>query len=941
VAYDSIRLTAYEPGRAAASFVQQWYGLVFPARWRKLLLEYWKLGKRNPDRREHVPIRHLNDVIRAVAPDLVTVARGASVHDSQPWIYARQPFPIPLLRQMVLAWIRGLHPETEFLAATTEFVEALDFDELCWDPVTVDLLGHQLNAGGTAEPDGRLYQLLPDELARRALELEPYSFEDVHLSFRIAPSTRGAELISWPPREHLDDDGTWKFSLVISLTVQTVPFGEDFRVHVRTGVRRWCTNGPASIPYRRAVSAYLLTSSPWLQGGPNTARFAVSSLCRGDTPGTYEWTRGGPEGMLRQLSFAQHFPEPQDLQAAPGGWIDGLSGVTAGVVYSTHMGEHGVGAGLMPRDRAPLSDWVARAFEPYLRRVPDHRPSAYPVVPRNLAKKPTGKTAEEKEQSKAQILRLQQRARREGLARILEGEPLETEVIWQDSRTRDGLLAQLAEALGLVNADSTDTEPRVWRTDELTIHVSLEQAGAMAAPLSFPGPQPRRKDLHHAISQRRRQAADHFSSSNRPAAHLTLIEIGHPQDFGPLTDPKFALRLGCADSGRLTQFINTPSSKRKTATQSSIAHRAQQSWLDGFRQLGLSIVPEPSLDGLPANLHHIALWLVKRRADGPTGRRRMTPVAVRTGPSGAISGWDMDAGEWVPYRHMLLRLARHAEIPGEEEADTAEESGNARAWAPDLEEQRAITAQFIKTLLYSLRGEQVLLMTHAQNSRNRWPALLNGNLRRDTLQFGASAAQGIGLYSEGLRHVRIRDHAMDETPQWYAPAQKNADQAAATDHFGIAGGLWLNPHAGDDCGTFISTASKASTAKNAAVDASKISPRENLKGNTVIDTGQNASNPGIIELTVAGCNPAPEIIATSAGDPELWAALVHQFRRAPDYRDTLALPLQMHLAKLAEEYVLPHDSSDAGHQISSTEDDRLDLGELDSSEDQHLAQDES
>jgi hypothetical protein len=374
--------------------------------------------------------------------------------------------------------------------------------------------------------------------------------------------------------------------------------------------------------------------------------------------------------------------------------------------------------------------------------VPDHRPSAYPVVPRNLAKKPTGKTAEEKEQSKAQILRLQQRARREGLARILEGEPLETEVIWQDSRTRDGLLAQLAEALGLVNADSTDTEPRVWRTDELTIHVSLEQAGAMAAPLSFPGPQPRRKDLHHAISQRRRQAADHFSSSNRPAAHLTLIEIGHPQDFGPLTDPKFALRLGCADSGRLTQFINTPSSKRKTATQSSIAHRAQQSWLDGFRQLGLSIVPEPSLDGLPANLHHIALWLVKRRADGPTGRRR-----------------------------------------------TAEESGNARAWAPDLEEQRAITAQFIKTLLYSLRGEQVLLMTHAQNSRNRWPALLNGNLRRDTLQFGASAAQGIGLYSEGLRHVRIRDHAMDETPQWYAPAQKNADQAAATDHFGIAGGL--------------------------------------------------------------------------------------------------------------------------------------------------------
>jgi len=32
---------------------------------------------------------------------------------------------------------------------------------------------------------------------------------------------------------------------------------------------------------------------------------------------------------------------------------------------------------------------------------------------------------------------------------------------------------------------------------------------------------------------------------------------------------------------------------------------------------------------------------------------------------------------------------------------------------------------------------------------------------------------------------------------------------------------------------------------------------------------------------------------------------VHQLRRAPDYRDTLGLPLQMHLAKLTEEYVLP------------------------------------
>ena len=409
-------------------------------------------------------------------------------------------------------------------------------------------------------------------------------------------------------------------------------------------------------------------------------------------------------------------------------------------------------------------------------------------------------------------------------------------------------------------------------------------------------------------------AARHLTTSPHGSHHpadLTLIEIDHPAAFRPFTDPKFALRLGCADAGRLTQFINTPSGKQKTATRTSIEHRSLQSWIDGFRQLGLSTIPEHSLDGLPAELNMVALWLVKRRADGPTGQRRMTPVAVRTGPSGAITGWDPDTGEWIPYRTMLLRLTKHADIPGEEEAEAAEneEPGKSpRAWYPDFEEQRAITAQFIKPLLYSLRREQVLLMTHAQNSRGLWPFLVNGNLLRDSLQFGASPAQGIGLYGDGLRHVRIRDHSMNETPQWYAPASKKRGQDDdPTDHYGIAAGLWCSPDGGSDPRTFLSTAAKASTAKSAAVDASKFVTRENQQGETVIDTGKNASNPGIIELTVAACNPAPGTKATTAFDPELWAALVHQLRRAPDYRDTLALPLQMHLAKLTEEYVLPHD----------------------------------
>ena len=920
--FESIRLTAYQPDRDAGAFTQDWYGLAFPARWRKLFLEHYRLRKRDPDRYQRVPIGRLNEVIRAVAPDLVSVARGATENDASPWIYARDRFPVPLLRQMILAWIYDMHREetdpgkkAEILAATTRLVSELDFSELSWDPEPVDLLARSLNADGTAEPDGRLYQLLPDELAKRALDLGPYAFEDARLSFRIAPATRGAELISWPPRDHRDEDATWKFSLVISLTVHTVPFTGDFRVHVRTGIRRWCTSGPVKIGYRRSVSTYLLTETPWLQGGPGTGRFAVSQLCNGDAPDTYDWTRGGPEGMLRQLMFAQQFPEPGSPPGRPRN-LDRRRGRRHGRRRLQHAHGH-------PRRRsradAARPGTALGMDRPGLRAVPAPHPRPPPQqVPGRAAQPP-----QEASRQDTRRKRREESPDHPAGAASPPGRP--------GPHPGGRATARRGAVAGHPHArrpdrpagrgprprrpDTSDADQRTWRTSELTIHLRLEEAGDLAARLAFPDPKPRKKHLHKAISQRRRQASGHLSATGHPA-DLTLVEIDHPDDFGPLTDPKFALRLGCADAGRLTQFINTPSGKRKTATRTSIEHRSLQSWTDGFRQLGLSTIPEHSLNGIPADLTMVALWLVKRRADGPTRQRRITPVAVRTGPSGTITGWDPDTGEWIPYRTLLLRLTRHADVPGEEEAeaDGNEEPGKSkRPWYPDSEEQRAITAQFIKPLLYSLRREQVLLMTHAQNSRGLWPFLVNRNLLRDSLQFGASAAQGIGLYGDSLRHVRVRDHSMNETPQWYGytPApEKPIHDDDPDDRYGIASGLWVSPDSGSDLRTFLSTAAKASTAKNAAVDASKFATRENQKGETVIDTGKNASNPGIVELTVAACNPAPGTKATTASDPELWAALVHQLRRAPDYRDTLGLPLQMHLAKLTEEYVLPHDPAD-------------------------------
>lgn len=66
--------------------------------------------------------------------------------------------------------------------------------------------------------------------------------------------------------------------------------------------------------------------------------------------------------------------------------------------------------------------------------------------------------------------------------------------------------------------------------------------------------------------------------------------------------------------------------------------------------------------------------------------------------------------------------------------------------------------------------------------------------------------------------------------------------------------------------------------------------------------GVNAWNPQLVELTMIGF--------AIRSEAESYAMCVHQQRNPEDYRDTLRLPLAMHLAELAAEYALPFDGSD-------------------------------
>ena len=260
-----------------------------------------------------------------------------------------------------------------------------------WEDITLDLLGCPCTDGGTAAPLGYQYQLASDAIARRILTLDPYDTGAGTLHFRAAPRgprQQGAELISQPLHVVVKGQAWW-FSILINISLHTVPFDPRPRLHLHTGVRRWATRvdprtGQIRLPYTRDTSVYLSPTVPWLPGAPTSDRYAVARLTRDRRTQSYGWRYNGPAQILSNLALSQPFPHPEELLTAPQDWIGDGPGVRAAVVYSTHLGSHGIGPGLMSHQRSKIAAWAEQALPEGMRRVPRlTRATAGPSTPAN------------------------------------------------------------------------------------------------------------------------------------------------------------------------------------------------------------------------------------------------------------------------------------------------------------------------------------------------------------------------------------------------------------------------------------------------------------------------------------------------------------------------------------------------------------------------------
>jgi hypothetical protein len=970
--YKEIRRAAYHLAEGAAPWIEDFRALRFPEHWHEGLLKLHNHRREGDERHKTVPTRRLDGVLQTLAPDVIVRPRPRRPVCEGPlpaedfWMYvpadAPDPLPGSTLGQLLDAWLRTLGPKGAeqdpafrrlLLGCSAELKRNLP----TWQNVTgVDLLGTAPTDGGTAAPESRQFQLATDALARRILTLDPYPFEGGELRFRAlprGPRDQGAELMSQPLCRTIKRKEWW-FSIVLNISLHTTPFDPRPRLHLHWGVRRWATHRRTDskllpLSYREATTVYLRPKIPWLPGAPATDRHALARLRRDHAADAFTWVENDPAGILHRLSVVGHFPDPGQLLSEPTAWIGEGPGVRAAVVHSTRMGSHEVGPGLMPDQRSRLTDWAEQAMPDGVVRVPDLvRGRGRGIgAPANRRPKPHGDAAKKMEELRAAL------ARRTALAVVsptwkpeveqAERPVVEARLLWQTAEVRRHAVAAFAKALGLdgdgdMNAahvtdqDFDEARPGTpvvleWRTPELVLRLRCLPLVDGIGDRLILSTEAKRKGarIADAVTARRRALRDWLredgADGSRPG--LTLVEIAHPSTFRPRgADPKFAVRLGCADAGQLTQFVVTPATDRPIKNADNLEHRTHSAWLDGLRQLGVRVLPRHTLGGdLPDGLQYAALWMVKRRKDGPTRLPKHLPVAVLVSPHSetedlaVVRGWDDDACAWIPYPDFLLGLVKKAEIdpeaytepapplPGQRDGtSTVTPRVTSKQWRANLAQQRQETASFLQRMLHSLRGDPTVLIVHAQNSRLHWPWLQDGQVVRDMVKTGHAPA---GRLDDELRLVRVRGRAGRETAQWWGLAEPGKPH-------GQPAGFWAQAVDGEERRSpadriFYSTTERpGSFAISPALD--RIAMRVNASGNLTSQAGTGAWNPTLVEIAVLGCHPdngAVDQQISKRDEPEALALAMHQLRQAPDYAAALSLPLPLHLAGLAQAYVLP------------------------------------
>lgn len=840
------------------------HSIRFPRSWIEPITD---LMQSSDSRRKSVPIASLNRAMLALVPDIAAIGRGVGRLDyAGDWMYSTAPTSERSLELIMRAWMQTV-VSPKHADEASQLWESLPKHDIKWqraDLGVIDHLGHHQIAADTpaatehiAATPKVLRHLIPESLAAQLL-LRSDRPDGFPVGFRRCPTSDAGsvELISWPPQEDVDRrNQRWPYSHRIRLSLQHVPFQPDPRVHISVGIRRWCPRTPKT--NGDSVNAYILSKVPWIEGLPQSRSFRIAPTRWRKNPGGdgFGWHRE-LHHLFDNITFDNIPIDPYKLGADPLTYLNADDDdLAAALVYSTRAGyDHHIGPGATARDRDRIRDWIADVLGDIITPVPALQP-----VPITLPAISDPEPAEV----------------RQRIAQATNGQALTVEIHWDTSSIRDAALKAVADDLGLESVSDHETPQMNWATEELAVEIRTREIGSLATPLEVDASIRDTAARNRRAAQPREQAvSDQLGST--PSA-LAFIELRNRDGFKrPGSDPKAALRVGFAGSGRLTQFMTpekVPPNDEKALEKyhKALDAKAKLSWRDLRRQLVGSLRPVRSAVNkmaLPHPMDTVAIYMLRRNAtDHSWGRRQQLPVAIWTSSDDPAVWGRTLGGPWELYPDLLRRLA----------------TGSAFR-IPEVDEkqvQRFVLDGVIATLN---TDRPTLLLTWSQNLRLDWQNLQISKTLIDHLVVGDTAVEHL---TPQLRHVMLRTSHGDETPEVYGEIG---------DVVGLPSGLFRYPGSKR---VFASIAPKPGTAKTLARPmGTRADDILDPEGRSLLDTRRSAFNPQCVELTVLRQHPDD--------DPTVWAAAAHAQRRLADtYGDTLLLPWPLHLAKKATEYALP------------------------------------
>ncbi|WP_280339722.1 pPIWI_RE module domain-containing protein [Nocardia neocaledoniensis] len=901
--YNQLRSTSFHLNLGAVEPFA-YYTLPFPKQWREPLLDLFVAGKGNR-RYEKVPIRSLNDAVALLAPDLIRAAQDNVYWNGEDWLYATEPVPIAAIARIVRAWIntgaKRIDPtkdDVQRLKRALELVQpgAPGWDVFEWKPGKMDLAAQatEVGANGTSKPDAPLFSLLPHILCK---QLSAPGIEWQHgggpIEFRRSITDAGADLVSWQPsNERLP------FSYHLTLQVQTVPGRADPAVYADFGVRRWAYNPVKGVSSTSNTNAYLLRSHPLLDDTGRSRAFRRIGIRWYPGRGTVWNDRLAP--ILDHLNPRTGLPDPAELVADPRAFLKAsTSDDCTVVVFGNGRGRHEVEPGLSVREKRDFFDWTSHILEPWVQ--PDEPltrvfgPRAFATSPKivkntyaraaSIERKKIRDTAKTDGTDPTPLLRalpskfapLVQAGLTTFLRNSKRGPHLCLDVHhFEDSPLTDLVTAAISSDLGPATQTSTGA---VWNVGDGTVTLRAHRVrGQHADKVAIPV-RASRTLIQDLLQKRAAEIEAALPTRAGQAGQLTasIVEVHNREFFKsrPLGDVKPVFRLAHANAGRITQFVNPP------YTDDADHDRILRVWRDVLRQLGVLLVPaqiKVRNATVPDPLHYVAIWVVRVNRSSRRAVGRRVPIMVWLDSTGAQPPQMVSPYfEWTDYHDGLTQLAKTGRF--DVEARTPQ--------------NREVVSTFITDRLRDITAlrKDTLLLTDTGNLRPDWPYINNGNLSFDRL--GDHSVIGTGL-----RHVRLRDDCDNlEVPHVWGIGNDEKDE------WGLASGLWRM----HGTRVFASTADKPVQAQKAMTTLSKVDGHTYTPRATGDETPAEVTrppaptaevwNPRMVEMTVAALQP---------GDtPETWAGITHQLRWANiQYDDGTTLPMPLHLARLAEEYVL-------------------------------------